>query len=154
MILKLPQEYFFVLKMNKGTLFLLFSIVLLGAGVAIGGAFLQGGTKDIVLALRTSEQFIPISLEVEGTVYKMSVESGSNVYDAMIQAQKISNLSFEGSEFSKLGFFVEEINGLGQNPRAGKYWIYYLNGRKAEVGISVYKLQMNDVISWKYEDEE
>ena len=139
--------------MNKGTLFLLFFVVLLGAGVAIGSIFLQGGTKDIVLAPRTAEQFIPINLEVEGTVYEMSVASGSSVYDVMVQAQETSALRFTGSEFPGLGFFVEGINGLEQNPRDGKYWIYYINGKKANVGISIYNVQANDVVSWKYEQE-
>ena len=131
---------------------MLFFIVLLGGGVALS-AFLQGGTKNIVLTPGESQQLIPVNLEVEGTAYKVSVKPGSSVYDAMVQAQKTSDLSFKGSEFPGLGFLIEEINGLRQNPKAGKYWIYYKNGRKAEVGISMYKLQTHDVILWKYEDE-
>ena len=131
---------------------MLFSVVLLGGGVA-GSAFLQGGTESIVPAPRTPEQLIPVILEVEGTMYKVSVKPGSNAYDAMVQAHETSDLSFEGTEFSGLGFFIEEINGLRQNPRVGKYWIYYINGKMAKVGISIYKVQTNDVISWKYEKE-
>ena len=147
--------------MKKGTLFLLFSVVLLGGGVA-GSAFLHGGTESIVPAPRTQEitattlqeETIPITFKVDGIEQQINVVLGSSAYDAMVQAKETSGLSFEGSEFPGLGFFVEEINGLRQNPRAGKYWIYYINGRKAEVGISVYKLKTHDVISWKYEDEE
>jgi len=150
--------------MNKGTLFLLFSVVLLGGGVA-GSAFLQGGTESIVPAPRTPEsvvageqqilldELISVILEVEGIEYQIHVALGGNVYDAMVQARETSDLSFEGTEFPGLGFFVEEINGLQQNPRAGKYWIYYINGKMAKVGISIYKVQTHDVISWKYEKE-
>ena len=138
--------------MNKGTLILLFFVVLLGGGVAIN-SFLGGRTEHFVPALRTLEQLIPVNLEIEGAVYKVSVKPGSSVYDAMVQAQETADLDFEGSEFPGLGFFVEEINGLRQDSRAGKYWIYYINGESAKVGISVYIIKTNDFISWKYEKE-
>tara|TARA_Y100000310_G_C20688913_1_gene820929 strand:+ start:1796 stop:2485 length:690 start_codon:yes stop_codon:yes gene_type:complete len=176
--LKLSQEYFFVLKnknpssqllvenlvfahsyefwskMNKGTLFVLFFIVLFGGGVAFT-ALVGDRTESIVPTSGTTAQaLIPISLEVEEVTYELHVEPGSSVHDAMAKAQETSDLNFTGRQFAELGFFVEEINGVKQNPRAGKYWIYYINGRKAEVGISVYIVQENDIISWKYEDEE
>ena len=132
-------------------LFLL--IVFLGGGVAVA-ASLEGRTQNIVPMPRTSEQTIPINLEVEGIEYQVSVAPGSSAYDVMVQARKSFGLSFEGNQFAEMGFFVEGINGLQQNPRAGKYWIYYINGQKAKVGISVYRVQTHDVISWKYEDEE
>ena len=139
--------------MNKKTLFLLFFVVLLGTGVAIGSAFVQGGTKDIVLAPRTLEQFIPVILEIEGSVYEISVKPNSSVHDAMVKVQETLDLRFDGSEFLELGFLIEEINGLRQNPRTGQYWIYYVNDKKANVGISAYILQKNDVILWKYQKE-
>ena len=149
--------------MNKGTLFLLFFVVLLGGGVAMS-ASLMDRTESIVPAPRTleslvskdqqlSEEKILVNLEIEGIGYQVSVALGSSVYDAMVQAQETSDLSFEGIEYSGIGFFMEKINGLRQNPRVGKYWIYYINGVSAKVGISVYIIKDNDVISWKYEKE-
>ena len=137
---------------KNGTLFLLFFVVLLGGGVAVS-AFVQGGTEHSVLAPGTLEQLILVSLEVEGAVYEVSMKPGSSVYDVMVQARKTSDLSFEGSQFAGLGFFVEEVNGLRQNPKIGKYWLYYINGTIGNVGISMYKVEINDVISWKYEKE-
>ena len=137
---------------NKGTLFLLFFVVFLGGGVAVS-ASLWGGTKQSVLVPGTEKQLIPVILEVEETVYEVSVKPGSSVYNVMVQARKISDLSFEGSQFGGLGFFVEEVNGLRQNPKIGKYWIYYINSIMGNVGISVYKVEINDVISWRYEKE-
>lgn len=149
--------------MNKGTLFLLFFVVLLGGGVAMS-TFLKDRTESIVPAPRTleslviedqelSEEKIPVELEIEGREYQVSVALGSSVYDAMVQAQETSDLSFEGIEYPGIGFFVEAINGLRQNSRVGKYWIYYINGVSAKVGISAYIIKDNDVISWKYENE-
>jgi len=138
---------------------LLFFIVLLGGGVGLGS--LLGGRTGHVVPTSEIAEFSPVAqketilvnLVVEEVEYEMSVVPGSSAYDVMVQAQETSNLSFEGSEFSGLGFFVEEINGLRQNPRVGKYWIYYINDRAAKVGISVYRVKTNDVILWKYEKE-
>lgn len=146
--------------MKKRTLFLLFFVVLFGGGI-VAVAFFGGGTQNNVPANRTNEEIIalkgetlPITLLVEKDEYQVDVEQNSSVYDAMVKASKTSSLSFEGTQFAELGFFLEEINGLRQSSKLGKYWIYYINGQKAEVGISMYKLQAYDVISFKYENEE
>ncbi|MDA1337435.1 MAG: DUF4430 domain-containing protein [bacterium] len=142
--------------MNKGTLFLLFFVVLLGAGVSVG-ALLEGRTENIVLSLESvqavKEDMIPITLVVKEVSHEMRVAKESNVYDVMVQAQEDSILSFKDSEFSSIGFLIEEINGLHQNSRTGEYWIYYINGKMAKIGVSAYTLQKNDVISWRYKKE-
>lgn len=63
--------------------------------------------------------------------------------------QKESDFSFKGKEYSSLGYFVEEINRNKGTP--GKYWIYYVNGKEASVGISKYILKNGDIIKWSQE---
>ena len=142
--------------MNKGTLFLLFFVVLLGAGVGVG-AFLEGRTAYVVPPLSSEESpladTIPITLLIEGDEYEVNAAPGSSVYDVMAWAQENSILNFKGSDFPGLGFLVEEINGRSQNSKTGEYWIYYVNGKMAKVGISMYILKENDVISWRYKKE-
>ena len=46
---------------------------------------------------------------------------------------------------------MEEINGLKNNPQENKYWIYYLNGKSAKLGISTQVVKPGDVIEWKFE---
>ncbi|MBI2123849.1 MAG: DUF4430 domain-containing protein [Candidatus Wildermuthbacteria bacterium] len=94
------------------------------------------------------------TLIVGEKTYVLSLPEGSSVYDLMVKAQESSSFTFRGQEFPGLGFFIQEINGLEQSPRLGKYWIYYINGKKAEVGISAYTVNNHDIILWKYEDEE
>ena len=142
--------------MNKVTLSTLLFVVLLGGGVALIGA-LQDRTLNNVpapLGQQAQEQGISVVLEVPEVRYSITLSKGSSVYDLLVKAQEETEFRFSGKDFIGLGFFVEEINGKEQNPRAGKYWIYYINDQKAEVGISIYKLKSHDVISWKYEDEE
>lgn len=99
-------------------------------------------------------EWIEATLTVEEKTYLVSLPKGSSAYDFMAKAQQTSDLQFRGKEFPGLGFFIQEINGLEQSPRLGKYWIYYINGKKAEVGISAYMVNNHDVILWEYEHEE
>lgn len=146
--------------MNKGTLFLLFSVVLLGGGVAVG-AFFEGRTQDLVPAPQNQEfaesapkeERIPFTLWIEGVEYGTDIAPASSVYEAMMLLQETSDLSFKGIEFPGLGFFVEEINGLKQSQRAGKYWVYSVNGERAKVGVSQYVLKPHDIITWNYEQD-
>lgn len=135
--------------MHKATAFLLFSIVLFGGGIALLSSF-HGRTSEVV----PPSTEIPAVLEAEGKRYELEVAPESTAYDLMLLAQEETDFSFSGREFAGLGFFVEEIQGKRQNPREGRYWIYSVNGQKVELGVSLYKLKANDVISWSYEKEE
>ena len=68
----------------------------------------------------------------------------------MTKLKSEGEVSFSGKEYSSMGFFVEEINGVKNDNLAGKYWIYYINGQSAQVGISNYIIKPNDLIEWKY----
>jgi len=113
----------------------------------------QQAPLEIMQSL-TKQALLNITLGFPDAKYEVLIPQGSTVYDLLGKASLQYGFSFSGKSFPGMGFFVEEVNGLRQNPRTGKYWIYYINSRKAEVGISVYQLKTHDVISWKYEDEE
>ena len=126
-------------------------------GLIVLGIVSKDRTNENVLPIQESqeqENFIEAALEVGEKTYQVFLPKDSSAYDLMAKAQETSDFSFRGQEFPGLGFFIQEINGLEQSPRIGKYWIYYINGKKAEVGISAYTVNNHDIISWKYEDEE
>ena len=109
---------------------------------------------------RTSENVLGAGKEISASLvtpentYEVVVPQGSTVLDAMYAAQKEHEFSFKGKEFSGIGFFVEEIEGIRQDPLNKMYWIYYVNKEKAQVGVSSYIIQDNDVITFKYEEME
>lgn len=108
---------------------------------------LNQATPPVVI----EEKKIKITLNVLDKTYKANVKEGATLYDAMsnIQSVKENNFSFSGKEYSGLGYFVDEINGI--KGTSGKYWIYYVNGKEASVGVSKYILKSEDIISWKQE---
>lgn len=126
-------------------------------GVATFSTILGDRTKTDVLSIPQSqeqENLIEATLTVADKTYRVSLPEGSSGYDLMAKAQETSDFQFKGREFPGLGFFVQELNGLAENPRQGTFWIYYINGEKAKVGISAYTVKTDDTISWNYEHEE
>lgn len=98
-----------------------------------------------------SKKEINISLSVLDKNYIFVIEDGNTVYEAMknLQNNKENNFSFEYKEYPSLGVFVEKINGV--KGESGKYWIYYVNDKQAQVGVSKYVLKEGDIISWRQE---
>ena len=95
---------------------------------------------------------IDAEIKIGVTSYKLQVTSYTTVYDAMTILQQNSNFSFSGTTYSSLGFFVNEINGIKNDIKNNKFWIYYINDQSAKVGVSNYKLNNNDLIKWEYEE--
>lgn len=94
---------------------------------------------------------IATTIKINEQPYELSLPEKSTVYDAMQTLIKDKKITVTMKEFSGLGYFVEEINGTKNDNQAGKYWIYYINGQSAKVGISSYILKNNDLITWKFE---
>ena len=105
-----------------------------------------------------------IALRAPGDDLLLGVPEGSSVYEAMKianETQVVETLpsqhrkprfQFAGKDFGAgLGFFVQEINGVKENPGQGMYWIYYVNGKKASAGVSSVFLKQGDIVQWKYE---
>jgi hypothetical protein len=91
-------------------------------------------------------------LKINNTQHETILPKNSNVYDLMKKLSEETDFSFSGGEYSGLGYFVEEINGIKNNNKTGQYWIYYVNDESAKVGISNYIINKNDIIEWKYEN--
>lgn len=103
----------------------------------------QGAVREIKSSQAT--------LEIGGASYEGEIQSGEKVYDFMDRLRDEGKINFKERTYIGMGKFIEEINGIrGDGER---YWIYYVNGKKATIGVSNYKINPGDVVSWKYEKE-
>ncbi len=93
------------------------------------------------------------TIVVNTTTYPLLITPSATVYDAMrlLQIDSRQPFTFSAKEYPGMGYFVEEINGIANDNKTGKYWILYINGESAKVGVSGYVLKPNDNILWKYE---
>lgn len=101
-----------------------------------------------------SEQKIKVTLTLEkpdGTkTFSASLPAGATVYDLLKSASAEHDFSLRVKDYS-FGVFIEEIDGLVNNPGANVYWMYSVNGAHAPVGASEYKLKEGDEVAWKYQ---
>jgi len=110
----------------------------------------QTNTTSSSEILPTKKIFIHVQLLIEDKKYETDVDVGSSIYDVMKKLRNTQGLLFTTREYSGLGQFVEEINGVREDKQKGIYWLFYVNGQSANIGISNYIIKPNDLISWKY----
>jgi hypothetical protein len=93
-----------------------------------------------------------VTFTVRDKIYKVSISEGATVYDVMniLQNIKENNFSFISKEYSGLGTFIDEINGI--KGVSGKYWVYSVNGEKASVSVSKYILKNGDNVLWEQKE--
>lgn len=116
------------------------------------GVNLSKSQKSEILDNANELRFIVATLRTPTNDLLITLPEGTSVYEMMKVASDTQKFRFAGKDFgSGLGFFVREIDGIKENPGEGKYWIYYLNGKKANLGISNLFLGQHDVVEWKYE---
>ena len=147
---------------NKKYLKILIVILSLGILFIFVFSFIKNPSKPSLINGRVNTKIeskvlspkdIKVTLEVLDKKYDLEVKDNANVFEVMQKGQKESKspniFNFKYKEHAGLGVFIEEINGIKGGE--GRYWIYYVNGVLANVGVSNYKINNGDIISWKYE---
>ena len=89
------------------------------------------------------------TLQINGVSYKDEITKPTNVYDFMSQLRSEGKINFTEVNYTGMGKFINEINGVKNSN--SQSWIYYVDGIEAQIGISNYKINPGDVVSWKYE---
>ena len=100
---------------------------------------------------KAGNQAIKTILEINGLKYESGLETKTSVYNFMDQLRKEGKINFQEKNYPGLGKLIEELNGVRGN--GSEYWIYYVNDKKANIGVSNYKINPGDVVSWKYEKD-
>ena len=85
------------------------------------------------------------------STFTTRVPEKASVYEAMKMLSASTAMRFEFKEYSGLGAMLVSINGVANDARAQNFWIYYLNGKPAPMGISSLRLSPHDLITWRYE---
>lgn len=101
--------------------------------------------------ITTATNTTPFKLAINDQTIEAQTEQGATVFKAMQNLMAENKISFHATNYSGIGYFVDEIGGIKNDQQNGLYWIYYINGQSASVGISLYSLKPNDIITWKYE---
>lgn len=135
-------------KKNKKIILIAFLLLFCSALIYI----YINSTKQIVNSKLISKTYgvDTATLEINGVKYEDKILEQTNIYSFMEKLQNEGKITFKDKTYVGMGKFIEEINGLKNGE---KNWIYYVNGEKANIGVSNYKLINGDIVSWKYESQ-
>ena len=87
----------------------------------------------------------------DGSAVKLFTTKLDKDSTALTQLQKAAadnNIAIE-IKTESFGSYVDSLDGL-KGGTDGKYWMYSVNGKTAEVGADQYKLAEGDVAEWKF----
>jgi len=91
-----------------------------------------------------TEKTVQAFLEIDGKKLETAVVEKERVYDFMVKLREEGKINFKDKTYSGMGKLIKEINGIKNSS-------YYVNGKKATIGVSNYQIKPGDVVSWKYE---
>jgi hypothetical protein len=101
------------------------------------------------------ENLIEVKLKINNNgeikIYPEKIEPGGTVFDLMKKIKETGDFDFKYQD-SSMGVFVEEINGVKNNPSKNMFWLFYVNNKPSVTSVSNYKLLAGDEIEWKFED--
>ncbi|HLC70043.1 MAG TPA: DUF4430 domain-containing protein [Patescibacteria group bacterium] len=95
---------------------------------------------------------VGVKIQIGDAIYSIQVAENTTLYNAMEKLANQRKITWQTKEYGSLGRFVDSLNGITSDRIRGKYWIFYINGETAKIGISSYILKNNDLIKWNYED--
>lgn len=82
-----------------------------------------------------------------GATHNSLPVTGGSLLSILTSAKERGEITFSGKEYSGLGFFVTELGSLKEGD--GKHLMYYINGKEASVGVSLYIPKVGDVVTWE-----
>ncbi|MBP9694949.1 MAG: DUF4430 domain-containing protein [Candidatus Magasanikbacteria bacterium] len=115
----------------------------------------QPKIQEEINKTNTPSETIAATLIIENTKYEENIPPDSSVYTLIKKIADEGKIKIIFKDFgSDLGYLVQSINGIENSQKENKNWIYYINNKKAQIGISNYRLNPGDTITWKYEADE
>jgi len=90
---------------------------------------------------------LTIEREDEINQFELVVERDNSVFDLLEKA----DLAFDYEEY-EVGAFISSIEGIENNTDENKFWIYYVNGERAEKAVDKKLIGAGDEINFKFEE--
>ena len=137
----------FIVRKKIKILILLIILILIGSFIFISRE--RSSLSNFPPLKNEKQEESQATLEINGVKYQSQIEGEISIADFMEKLKSEGKISFIEKNYIGMGKFIEEINGIKNS--GDKNWIYYVNNKKANIGISNYKINQGDIVSWKYE---
>ena len=145
---------------RKGLLTIIIGISIVALSIA--GALKLIDEKIIVVGYQgfaPSNETINVSLIIDygdGRIDRFNITLDSRnatAYHVMLEARDKHGLSFKARYFPQYkSHYIYSINSTEENPKANKFWQYYINGNYAPLGVDLQRVNDGDTIEWKLQE--
>lgn len=136
------------MKINAKTGLLLVLVFVVGFGLGVA-AKLPSPPQTASPEQGTISLMIDYGDGIVETYGNIPLSANENLFQVMEKAAKENNLAFESKTYEGLGALVTKIGGK-ENGADNRYWQYWVNNQKPEVGAGLYILQAGDIVEWKF----
>lgn len=92
-----------------------------------------------------AQSITPTPINTDQYTITYQCQAGKNAFDLLKQNTDI--IDYDNSDF---GVFVKSINQIDNDNTQQKYWLYFVDGEMAMIGIDQYICKNNETIEWKY----
>lgn len=82
------------------------------------------------------------------STYSANLDESATVFEILSQLCEENDLNLV-AEDSDFGVFVKQIGKKGNTKDL--FWLYFVNGKMAEVAADKYELKEGDLVEWKYQ---
>ncbi len=139
---------------NRASIFITIALLLgLGAGYLVGAGRPAVAPPFVAPETATPAQTVNVLIDYgPGHIDShpdAALPTDGTVLAALTALSDQKKLGVETKEYTGLGTLVTKI-GDTANGTGDAYWQYWVNGRHADVGADVFKLEAGDVVEWKF----
>ena len=78
------------------------------------------------------------------------VNQEETAFDVLVAAQNCPCYNFEYKNYTGYGAFITSMCNVANDEINSNYWMFYVNGQEASVGVSNYTVQPNDELEMRY----
>ncbi|MBU1293161.1 DUF4430 domain-containing protein [Patescibacteria group bacterium] len=101
------------------------------------------------IPLRQESVAEEVAPAIPARTHVLIADTAGTVESSMQKEYERGSLVYTSTSYPTLGSFLESINGLKNEN--GFYWMLYINGSSASVGMSQAYVVPGDLIEWRYE---
>ena len=122
-------------------------IVILGGYYAVNNSSQQTDTATETTSTEQVQNQVEVTIDYAGEEEKetevkaVKFDEGDTAWDALQAAVEVDNIEYQDYG-GDLGIFVQSINDV--KPAGNKFWLFKVNGKGADVGVSAYEVQDGD----------
>ena len=84
---------------------------------------------------------------------EVALAANQTVLDLLKELGAKNNLEVQTKDYGSLGILVTKI-GDKENGQENKYWQYFVNALKPQIGADRYQLVGGEMVEWKFEEDQ